>query len=208
MVGEERHYSKIVLDLGIARNDWEYVIDADFILVQSITGDLSVNLNNVSHDEIDLKVIRSVWSPFRRLFFTNPAQPGKSAVLMFGGHASFEAERGVIGEVIITDEAGNKVKVDPTTGGLIIETLGSGFSHGNISVGTTPTLIKAANTARKSLLIQNLGTGAIYIGGSTVSTANGIKLDAGENITIDRTTAAVYGISTATQDVRFLEETD
>jgi len=88
------------------------------------------------------------------------------------------------------------------------KTLGSSFTHGAVTVGTTATLIKSANANRRSLLIQNLGEGNIFIGGSTVTTGNGIKISAGGSIVIDNTTAAIYGIAAAAQDVRYFEEED
>ena len=80
---------------------------------------------------------------------------------------------------------------------------------GQVSVGTTMTLIVAANPARKSVLITNItGTQVIYVGPLGVTTSNGSYLHsaAGSNVTIN-TKAAVYGIAvTAAQTVSYLEE--
>jgi hypothetical protein len=45
-----------------------------------------------------------------------------------------------------------------------------------VSVGTTATLLVAASTFDQTVWIHNSG-GAIYIGASNVTTANGFKLD-------------------------------
>ncbi|MCG7867361.1 MAG: hypothetical protein JAY74_13475 [Candidatus Thiodiazotropha taylori] len=80
-------------------------------------------------------------------------------------------------------------------------------SHGAVSVTTTATLIQAKNLSRATCLIQNLGTGAIYIGNSNaVTSANGIYVAPGgsTNITF---TDPIYAIAaTGLHDVRYLEE--
>jgi hypothetical protein len=45
-----------------------------------------------------------------------------------------------------------------------------------VSVGTTATLLVAANIMDQTVWVHNSG-GATYIGGSNVTTANGYKLD-------------------------------
>lgn len=82
-----------------------------------------------------------------------------------------------------------------------------GVNHGAVTVGTSAVVIAAADD-RESILIQNLGAADIYIGGSAVTTANGIKVVAsGGTLTLD-SCAAIYGISgSAGNDVRFLEAT-
>jgi hypothetical protein len=62
---------------------------------------------------------------------------------------------------------------------------------------TTPVLIVAANTFRKSVTIRNMGTVDAYIGGGSVAPATGYYIRAYESMTVDRTTAAIYGITAA-----------
>jgi len=50
-----------------------------------------------------------------------------------------------------------------------------------VSVGTTATLLVAANIMDQTVWVHNSG-GALYIGGSNVTTANGYKLDTGDKI--------------------------
>lgn len=67
----------------------------------------------------------------------------------------------------------NQVTVDTTVGGVVI---------------------KALNTSRKSIIIRNQGATDMYVGPSGVTTANGILVKANEVLTLDRNTAAIYGI--------------
>ena len=82
-----------------------------------------------------------------------------------------------------------------------------------VTVTTTATLIPAAADAitgptRTEILVQNLGTGAIYVGASDVTTANGIQVNAGASLGLNgvATPDALYAITASgTQDVRVLE---
>ena len=53
-----------------------------------------------------------------------------------------------------------------------------------ISVGTTPTLLVAANIMDQTVLLHNLGGGAIYLGDANVTTSNGYKLDNGDKLQV------------------------
>jgi hypothetical protein len=76
---------------------------------------------------------------------------------------------------------------------------------GAVAVGVAPTLISGIRN-RFSLLVQNLSSSDVYIGGSDVSTLNAPKLVPGADMTLFGA-AAVYGISAvAGCDVRYIEE--
>ena len=77
-------------------------------------------------------------------------------------------------------------------------------STGQVSVGVSATQIIAANAARKGVLIFNAGTATVYIGAAGVTTAAGHILPAGASVTLP-TVSAVYGISTSSQTVSFME---
>lgn len=83
----------------------------------------------------------------------------------------------------------------------------SANNYGAVTVGTSAVLIAAADLERRSILIQNLGAAAIFVGSdNSVTTANGIKVPAGGSYTADNTTT-VYAISGAAgQDVRYSED--
>lgn len=78
------------------------------------------------------------------------------------------------------------------------------ISHGVVSVADVATLI-VSSLDRKSVLIQALDND-IYVGGSGVTVANGLKVSMGNSLEI-KTKAAVYGVcSSGTCDVRYLSE--
>lgn len=82
--------------------------------------------------------------------------------------------------------------------GEVKTTTSSSLATNQVSVTiTTPALIIAANTFRKSVTIRNMGTVDAYVGGASVAPATGYYIRAYESMTIDRTTAAIYGITAA-----------
>jgi len=86
---------------------------------------------------------------------------------------------------------------------------GSTGSYGSESVGTSATEVIPASTERKSLLVQNAGSGPVYVGfDSSVTTSNGVKVAAGGTYADDTYTGSIYVIAASgTQDVRFQEVT-
>ena len=50
-------------------------------------------------------------------------------------------------------------------------------SSAQIVVGTTATLLVAANIMDQTVQLHNLGGGAVYLGNASVTTANGYKMD-------------------------------
>ena len=75
-----------------------------------------------------------------------------------------------------------------------------------VSVGTTAVRLDTGLSGRRYIVIVNNGTSPIYLGTSVVTTANGIPLAASASATFNLGPAIpLFGISTATQDVRVLE---
>jgi hypothetical protein len=59
---------------------------------------------------------------------------------------------------------------------------------------------------RRKVIVQNLGAGAAFLGGSDVSTSNGLKLASGERLELDVLDFGdIYVVSDSTADVRILE---
>lgn len=84
---------------------------------------------------------------------------------------------------------------------------GGQSSYGAKSIGTTAVLITAARNARDAVLVQNLhASNDLYVGpDSSVTSSNGIKIAAGESISVP-SRGDVYGIgSAASTDARFWE---
>ena len=64
-----------------------------------------------------------------------------------------------------------------------------------VTITTTASVIVSANSYR-NVYLHNLGGGAIYIGGSNVSTSNGYKLDNGDKLSIIiGDVEALYGVA-------------
>jgi len=59
---------------------------------------------------------------------------------------------------------------------------------------------------RRKVIVPNLGAGAAFLGGSDVSTSNGLKLASGERLELDVLDFGdIYVVSDSTADVRILE---
>ena len=64
-----------------------------------------------------------------------------------------------------------------------------------VTLTSTASVIVSANSYR-NIYLHNLGGGAIYIGGSNVTTSNGYKLDNGDKLTlIIGDVEALYGVA-------------
>lgn len=85
---------------------------------------------------------------------------------------------------------------------------GSSPTYGTVSVANTATQIKASNSSRKSIFIQNLGSDNMYVGNdASVTTANGgAKIVPGAAMELIYCTSAIYGISDGGNiDTRYFE---
>tara|TARA_R110000824_G_scaffold208303_1_gene393885 strand:- start:1256 stop:1663 length:408 start_codon:yes stop_codon:yes gene_type:complete len=59
---------------------------------------------------------------------------------------------------------------------------------------------------RRQLMIQNLGAGLLFVGDSSVTVANGVRVGSGETLTLDVLDVGnIYAISAGVSDVRVLE---
>lgn len=77
------------------------------------------------------------------------------------------------------------------------------------NMSTTPAQLLAADNNRRGVIIQNNDAAAdIFIGDSTVTTANGLKVEAGNALTLDKAAAGeIWAVAdTGTPEVRTLEE--
>lgn len=91
----------------------------------------------------------------------------------------------------------------------VYTTLSSTITSGQVTVDTTAggVVIKAANTSRRSIIVRNQGATDMYVGPTPVTTANGILVKIDEVLVLDRTTAAIYGITAAgSTTAGYLEE--
>lgn len=86
---------------------------------------------------------------------------------------------------------------------------GSDVSYGTVTIGGTAAVVKAGNSRRKAIVVQNVHASQdLYLGDdSSVTTSNGLKVAAGESILVP-TTGPIYGIASgAGTDVRYFEAT-
>lgn len=80
------------------------------------------------------------------------------------------------------------------------------FSTGQVSVGTSATLLFTAQPGVDEVTIQNLGTTEVFLGKAGVTTSNGFPLPgvAGASITLP-VTEAIYGVvASGTQSVAII----
>jgi hypothetical protein len=84
-----------------------------------------------------------------------------------------------------------------------------GIRQQAVTVGSSATALPTSPLEfRRAIVIHNLGTASIFIGGSDVTLANGLPLLAGEKISFDiqgTPNVAIFGIAAGDTDVRILE---
>jgi len=97
----------------------------------------------------------------------------------------------------ITNDASDELRellVDPSSGRLLVDSNGStggetgstNFATGQISVGTTATLIAASRAGRSAISVVNVGTTDTYIGGVLLLGVKGSAVTT-ETVSSDRT---------------------
>jgi len=115
------HYATIEIDLGVAHSDYEIEINGDTITVEYIDGELEVKLNEKDEPTIPLhRLARIETRPvsFNKLYFTNVAQTGKSAILKIGRAAAFLVYPRLIGAVGLLDVAEARINPAKEDGNL------------------------------------------------------------------------------------------
>lgn len=135
---------------------------------------------------------------------------GKIRANAMNYQVAWEAQSGVIAYLLVASDylKGPGVDIDaPVTKQIVTSAIGTTISAAAVTVATTATLLAAADTARQSVIVTNNGAADIFIGPAGVTTATGTPLVPGEKCSIDKTTAAIYGIVAAgTVEARVLTE--
>lgn len=184
----------------------EFSFDADFwAFADAQNADGSQNLSALIEVKFG-KDNSDQWVPFR----INNAFDGKADKIA----VRWAAQAGITAKLFHSrtarDDQGGMQKlrlITPPPRQLVTSAVGTTLQHAGVTVTTSPTLISAANAARQSLMLQNNSGTYLYLGGSSVSVSNGLYIAPYQIITLDKTTAAVYGIvSGGTANVRVLEE--
>lgn len=75
-----------------------------------------------------------------------------------------------------------------------------------ISVGASATILTAGHPARRTILIENIDSANMFIGGSNVTITNGIRITPDTMIELSAGSGVVvYGISAGSVECRILE---
>lgn len=89
----QKNYQTLTIDLTLAQTDVAIDLPGvfDYLTVISLTqgSDVSIRINELNADLLDLTVITTVETPMRRLYVTNSAQVGNTLVLGLGSDAKF-----------------------------------------------------------------------------------------------------------------------
>lgn len=111
-------------------------------------------------------------------------------------------------------EVSQGVSGSGVVGGEISTPQGDTVTASSKTVTGSATVLAAANTSRKALIINSLSTNtaSVYIGGSGLTTSTGVELQPGQSISIGSgdggAQAAWYGrISAVSQTIRVIEIT-
>lgn len=111
---------------------------------------------------------------------------------------------------VVTSPNPNMLNIDvPNPLQSFTQNIGTTATNSAVSIGTTAALISAANSQIISRIVQNAhATNVLYIGNSSsVTSANGLKIPAGSQLTLDKSYGDIYGIASgAATDVRLLVE--
>lgn len=104
--------------------------------------------------------------------------------------SNFPATQPVSGTVTANQGTSPWVTKDPA----------SAVTNGQVGISSTATTIVAANANRKSVTIINRQSVPVWVGIATVTTANGVRLDPGDSITIEGDDL-IQGITSAAYSV-------
>ena len=110
----------------------------------------------------------------------------------------------------VTQSGSWTVTANAGTGTMAVIERGTTIFSGNASVTTTSDVVLAANAARRTLVLTNLGSDYVWVGPYSIMVNEGIRLAPGQTLTIDRApTPAIYAVAASgTQTVAWFTEAD
>lgn len=196
---QHSNYQLFTIDLTAAgsqtvslEGDFLHFIDAVKAGAVDLDAKVSIKLGSAVDDLIPFRLNSHLEGYFARLTFSWDAQPGTLASFL----VSREMGRG------------DRIRTTtPPTKQLVTTSVGSAVEGAAVSVGTSATLLDAADSTRQSVTLKNAGAVTVYVGPSGVTTTNGLPLEPGEALTVDKTTAALYAIvASGSCDVRVFVE--
>ena len=172
-----------------------FIAAQDAAGIPSLDAKLEIAIGRSVDDFVPFFPNNQVEGYFPQVKFRWTAQPGLTALIF--------VSRGRAAD----DEAKPLKIVAPPAKQLVTSALATLFTSSAVTVGTAAVIVAAAAAGRQAVTIYNNGSADIFIGGSGVTTANGLRVGPGGAYSTDRCTGALYAISTAAgQNVRVLEE--
>ncbi len=78
-------YSLFEIDLSENRNNKEYFFNGDQLIVINCDNQVYLRLNSVENDLIDLLIVRSINTPYKKFYITNTASSGYLKILVGSG---------------------------------------------------------------------------------------------------------------------------
>ena len=176
-----QNFGTYTFDLGIARTAAVQEIQGDFLLVQTVTGNVSIQLNEKDTSFLDLTAINPITTVFNRIYLTNTAQPGKTLIIVVGKDAAFGASVAASTSKLVNTSG---VQINPATE----DTLAALTDHKLVTpsaptfatVGVASAAVLVANASRKYAIFTNDSVNVIYLalGANPAVVGSGIKLNA------------------------------
>lgn len=188
------NYDKLILTLDEAREKEKFAIAGEYLYIMTATdGNVNIDLilNTLSEDKINLVQSKGIIAPFSQFWISHEAQAGKSVTLIASSLEGFRIidNTSSISGTVSTQE---KAAANELTN--------------VISVGSSSTLIRAAKSTRKDLILFNpSGGNTVYIGGSGVAVATGMPIEPGAGLSLTMDGTAIYGIAAVAQDINVRE---
>lgn len=100
--------------------------------------------------------------------------------------------------LLLTTPEPNKLIGDfPNPKQLVTSSVGTAVAVAEVTCDNTVDLLAAADANRQSLLLKNISGTTGYLGPVGVTVATGYPVDPGEEFRVDKSTAAIYGITAA-----------
>lgn len=84
-------YTTFNIDLSKAHTDERYTFSGDQVIVTGCDNPVSIKLNDVRNDRVDLDVIKQINSPFNEFYITNAASSGSLKILC-GSEGVFQCD--------------------------------------------------------------------------------------------------------------------
>ena len=189
---------KLRIDLGAAHNNLELDISGNYFYVIEATDNTSnaeIKVNETREPGFTFYRSMGLHTPFYRLIITNAAQVAHEVTILYGNVSKDMLE--------VIDNRGSTISgLDAIRDELRGDTAPEGFGEVNIALAAT--LIRAANTDRKSLIIQNKigNTGNLYLGYDNTVAANKhfVCLEPGDAYVVDDYRGAIWGLQTVLND--------